>query len=194
MSIIKVDGDKQYQRVSGTSLGGGTFWGLCSMLTGVENFNEMLELTKTGDNKNVDMLVGDIYGRDYAKIGLSSETIASSFSKPIMKGKSDSTSTDKRFNNADMAKSLLYMICNNIGQIAYLNALRFNLKRIFFAGYFIRDHAITMTSISYAIKFWSQGQISAMFLKHEGYLGAIGSFFKNFKDDNPPSSPPLGDV
>src|SRR6202035_1827239 len=33
------------------------------------------------DNAKVDMLVGDIYGGDYNKIGLKSSTIASSFGK-----------------------------------------------------------------------------------------------------------------
>jgi len=45
----------------------------------------MLDLTLQGDNRNVDMLVGDIYGRDYEKIGLGTEVIASSMAKPIMK-------------------------------------------------------------------------------------------------------------
>lgn len=54
------------------------------------------------------------------------------------------------------------MVCNNIGQIAYLNAKLHNLKRIYFAGYFIRDHPITMRTISYAINFWSKGEMQGM--------------------------------
>ncbi len=29
---------------------------------------------------------------------------------------------------------------------------------------------------SYAISFWSKGNIKALFLRHEGYLGAVGAF------------------
>ena len=29
--------------------------------------------------------------------------------------------------------------------------------------------------LSYAIDFWSKGQQRALFLKHEGYFGAIGA-------------------
>lgn len=47
------------------------------MLTGAKTFDEVLAMTTKGDNKKVDMLVGDIYGRDYSNIGLSSDTIAS---------------------------------------------------------------------------------------------------------------------
>jgi hypothetical protein len=39
-------------------------------------------------------------------------------------------------------------------QISYLNALRFGLKRIFFGGFFIRGHAYTMDTISFAVHFW----------------------------------------
>ncbi|KAG0493513.1 hypothetical protein HPP92_004507 [Vanilla planifolia] len=66
-------------------------------------FDELLELSQKGDNSNIDMLVGDIYGgMDYSKI-------------------------------------------------SYLNALQYGLKRIFFGGFFIRGHAYTMDTISFAI-------------------------------------------
>jgi pantothenate kinase len=79
----QVDSPTQHERISGTSLGGGTFWGLCRLLTGCENFDELLTLSKRGDNTSVDMLVGDIYGTDYANMGLKANMIASSFGKAI---------------------------------------------------------------------------------------------------------------
>ena len=45
----------------------------------------MLGMAERGDNTNVDMLVGDIYGGSYEKIGLKATTIASSFGKVFMK-------------------------------------------------------------------------------------------------------------
>jgi hypothetical protein len=78
----------------------------------------------------------------------------------------------------DIAKSLLHMISNNIGQLAFLYAQLHQLKRIYFGGYFIRNHPYTMHAISFAIRFWSRGEISALFLRHEGYLGAVGAFVK----------------
>jgi pantothenate kinase len=62
VSIIKVTSNETYERISGTSLGGGTLWGLLGLLTDAADYEEMLALSKKGDNKNVDMLVGDIYG------------------------------------------------------------------------------------------------------------------------------------
>jgi type II pantothenate kinase len=39
VSIIKIDEDGQFERISGTSLGGGTLWGLLSLLTGAATFD-----------------------------------------------------------------------------------------------------------------------------------------------------------
>ncbi|KAL9275545.1 Pantothenate kinase 2-like protein [Drosera capensis] len=172
VSIIKVDGDGKFQRVSGTNVGGGTYWGLGKLLTKCKSFDELLELSQRGDNGAIDMLVGDIYGgMDYSKIGLSASTIASSFGKAISESKEL-----QDFRPEDISLSLLRMISYNIGQIAYLNALRFGLKRIFFGGFFIRGHAYTMDTISFAVHFWSKGDAKAMFLRHEGFLGALGAF------------------
>ncbi|KAL0327261.1 UNVERIFIED_CONTAM: Pantothenate kinase [Sesamum angustifolium] len=62
VSMIKVESDSKFQRVSGTSIGGGTFWGLGKLLTKCKSFDELLELSHRGNNRVIDMLVGDIYG------------------------------------------------------------------------------------------------------------------------------------
>jgi hypothetical protein len=48
--MLKVSGEGQFARVSGSNLGGGTFWGLCRLLTKCRGFDEMLELSMRGDN------------------------------------------------------------------------------------------------------------------------------------------------
>jgi type II pantothenate kinase len=206
VSFLKVSGPRAYKRVGGTSLGGGTLWGLLSLLTGARTFDEMLDMAERGDNSKVDMLVGDIYGTDYGKIGLKSTTIASSFGKVFrMKREAENEAEDSgglsngddlasgshhgeddtgvngggaRFSGADVSRSLLYAISNNIGQIAYLQSQIHNLSHIYFGGSFIRGHRQTINTLSYAIKFWSGGQKQAYFLRHEGYLGAVGAFLK----------------
>ncbi|KII93953.1 hypothetical protein PLICRDRAFT_36172 [Plicaturopsis crispa FD-325 SS-3] len=174
VSIIKIDEDGKYERVSGTSLGGGTLWGLLSLLTPATTFDEMLAFSEKGNNETVDMLVGDIYGQDYGRLGLKSTTIASSFGKVFKKGGEKTT-----FSPEDISRSLLYAVSNNIGQIAYMNAEKYNLDKIYFGGYFIRGHAATITTLSYAIRFWSKGTKRALFLRHEGFLGSIGAWIKN---------------
>jgi type II pantothenate kinase len=188
VSMIKVSGPRAYQRVGGTSLGGGTLWGLLSLLTGARTFDDMLGMAERGDNSKVDMLVGDIYGTDYGKIGLKSSTIASSFGKVFrMKREaeraaedspSSPTDPDSQFSHEDVSRSLLYAISNNIGQIAYLQSEKHRLSTIYFGGSFIRGHRQTINTLSYAIRFWSGGEKKAYFLRHEGYLGSVGAFLK----------------
>ena len=61
------------------SLGGGTFLGLCCLLTGCETFEEAIELASEGNSENVDKLVRDIYGGDYNRFNLSGDTVASRY-------------------------------------------------------------------------------------------------------------------
>jgi type II pantothenate kinase len=128
VSMIKVSGPKQFQRVGGTHLGGGTFWGIMSLLTGARTFDDMLAMADRGDNSGVDMLVGDIYGMDYGKIGLKSTAIASTFGKVFRlqneaqhkenaEGTENGTENgtehaddDLMFKHEDMSRSLLYAI------------------------------------------------------------------------------------
>jgi len=133
VSMVKVSGPRQFQRVGGTSLGGGTLWGLLSLLTGARNFDDMLKMAEKGDNTAVDMLVGDIYGTNYNKIGLKSTTIASSFGKVFrMKREAERDAEDggglsngdrhysedgeeeekdgRSFRSEDISRSLLYAI------------------------------------------------------------------------------------
>lgn len=199
VSMIKVSGPRQYERIGGTSLGGGTLWGLLSMLTGARTFDDMLRLAEKGDNSTVDLLVGDIYGQAYNKIGLKSTHIASSFGKVYKRKRAaereaedgctgstnphDQTQQDHHpppdtFRPEDISRSLLYAVSNNIGQIAYLHAEKHGLERIYFGGSFIGGHSQTMNTLSYAIRFWSKGSKQAYFLRHEGYLGSVGAFLK----------------
>ena len=98
---------QRHSLIVGTSLGGGTLWGLLGLLTDAKDYDEMLEMSKRGDNSNVDMLVGDIYGGDYSKIGLKSTTIASSFGKVI---KVPPAERKGKFKQEDVAVSLLYLV------------------------------------------------------------------------------------
>lgn len=231
VSILKVIEHDTLERVSGSSLGGGTFWGLARMLLDCATFDDVIRLTHDGDNANVDMYVGDIYGGAYASLGLDSSVIAASFGKATMRSDSSRVPTTQwasirdrfvravkgswdlwvaffdtlpglgallrairggpyiptptaltgtklggQFRPQDVALALLKMVSYNIGQIAYLNARLHGLNRIYFGGNFVRNHPYTIADISFAVDFWSQGKTKAFFLRHDGYLGAIGAF------------------
>lgn len=57
-----------------------------------------------------------------------------------------------------MAKSLLHMISNDIGQLACLYARLHNLSRVYFGGFFIRGHPVTMHTITYSINYFTKAR------------------------------------
>lgn len=73
-------------------------------------------------------------------------------------------------NDTALILTLLLYTCS------YMNAEKYKLDRIYFGGYFIRAHMSTISTLSYAIRFWSKGTKRALFLRHEGYLGAVGAW------------------
>ncbi|KAI5710818.1 hypothetical protein M8J75_011640 [Diaphorina citri] len=179
VSIMKVESDSKVERIGGTATGGGTFWGLGSLLTKAKGFDELLELAEKGDHRHADMLVRDIYGGDYKCLGLPGDLIASSFGRVC---KQDTM--EGQCSEADLARSLLFAISNDIGQIASLYAMMHKLKKVYFGGYFLRNHPLSMHTISFSIKYWSKGAVQSLFLRHEGYLGAIGAFLRGAECDS----------
>lgn len=173
VGFIKVEGPNKFERIGGSALGGGTLWGLLAMLTPAQNFDEMLHMAARGDNTNVDMLVGDIYGAGYPKMGLSASTTASFFAKAFKdKG-------NREFNPCDISRSLLIAISYNIAQLAYMHARYHGIEEIYFAGSYIRGHRQTIETMSQGINYWSKGDKTAYFFRHEGYLGAMGAFLSD---------------
>ncbi|CAK4524468.1 unnamed protein product [Aphanomyces euteiches] len=179
VSILKVTSETEYHRVSGTSLGGGTFLGLCKLLSKYKSFDEALEASVEGNSQTVDMNVGDIYGGNYTQFNLSASTLASSFGKMGTKYEPKSGVRDE-----DVARSLLIMITTNIGQVAYLSALRSNTQRIYFCGNFLRQNEIASRQLAYAIDYWSKSKMEAQFFHHEGFFGALGALLTNNKELN----------
>jgi type II pantothenate kinase len=174
VSILKVTSPGTFERVSGSSLGGGTYWGLCRLLTKCARFEDVLDIAENGDATEVDMLVRDIYGGGYDAMNLNSSMVASSFGKLVMKD-----NPREGIKEEDLAIALLMMITNNIGQVSYLNAQVHKCTKIFFVGSFLRHNAISCRRLAFAIDFWSKGAMEALFLTHEGYFGALGTLLQS---------------
>lgn len=177
VSILRVDGPRKHERISGSTIGGGTYWGLCRLLTGSDSFSDVLDLAMKGDPSKVDMMVGDIYGKNsnaLEKSGLTSDVVASSFGKLVAK-----QNPSEGIKEEDLARALLLMVTNNIGQVAHLNAKLHKTSRIYFVGTFLQHNIISQQRLAYSIDYWSQGKMEAQFLEHEGYFGALGAFLLN---------------
>ncbi len=77
VSMLKVESSEKLTRIGGTSVGGGTFQGLCALLAGTDSFEDAIALAEKGDSTRVDKLVRDIYGGDYNQFGLAGDVVAS---------------------------------------------------------------------------------------------------------------------
>lgn len=106
------------------SLGGGTFLGLCCLLTGCNTFEEAISLATKGDNTKVDKLVRDIYGGDYERFELPGDLVAASF------GQMNSKSRRRSVSREDLANATLVTITNNIGSIARMCAVNEKIDKV----------------------------------------------------------------
>lgn len=179
VSIILVEGKRKFKRVSGSAIGGGTFAGLCRLI--VENsktYEEIIECAKGGDHTNVDLLVGDIYGGDYVGHGLKADIIASTFGRVATLKVPEGKKLTDCFSKADAIKSLLFMMANHLAQLAYLCSHKHRAKNIFFSGGFIRNNHHVWSKLSYAMNYFTEGKRKAMFVRHDGFLGALGAFIQ----------------
>jgi type II pantothenate kinase len=59
VSILRFESATDVQRIGGTSLGGGMFLGLCNTLTGINDYDKLLEMSHDGKNSN-DLLLREV--------------------------------------------------------------------------------------------------------------------------------------
>ena len=46
-----------------------------------------------------------------------------------------------------------------MGQIATLYAMNHKIKSIYFGGFFLRHHPVSLHTVSYAVNYWSKGEV-----------------------------------
>jgi type II pantothenate kinase len=143
VSILEVRTCFDFDRVTGSALGGATYWGLCKvsvtiaaflrnhnllimpllfefppqLLTSFKSFDESMEAAGSGAVNRVNLSVGDIYGGDYANVGLPANVTAAFFGKATRADDPRDEIVD-----ADIAKSLIQMIAQNVTHIAFMVA------------------------------------------------------------------------
>ncbi|NXD00947.1 PANK2 kinase, partial [Certhia familiaris] len=180
VSILAVYSKDNYKRVTGTSLGGGTFFGLCCLLTGCSTFEEALEMASHGDSTKVDKLVRDIYGGDYERFGLPGWAVASRETSQLVselfwEGK---VRLEVWFKSRVITTWSVFFFLEKLCWLWAPNSFSHglaNINRVVFVGNFLRINTISMRLLAYALDYWSKGQLKALFLEHEGYFGAVGA-------------------
>eukprot|EP00127_Corallochytrium_limacisporum_P006488 Clim_evm19s229 gene=Clim_evmTU19s229 len=171
LSVLRVDDEKTFERVTGSCIGGGTAWGMAKLITGADSFNQALQMSAKGDHKNVDLVVGDIYGRGYEAAGLNPDILASSLGK-IATGKVQPHDCRP----ADLAASIITMIGYNFGHIAYLTARVNTIRNVIFVGSYLHQNPASRAAASFGVSFWAKGHIKPVFVDTDSYLGALGAY------------------
>ena len=101
-SIYRVESKDKVIKLSGNSFGSTTLMSLLNLTCGYDDAENIAKDAIIGNNKEIDLSVGDIYGGDYSNFSLDSDIIASSFGKIGIK---DAEKLDKK----DIAKSLIIL-------------------------------------------------------------------------------------
>ena len=57
------------------------------------------------------------------------------------------------------------------------------VERVVFVGNYLCGNVMSMQMLAYAMEYWSQGQVKALFLRHEGYFGALGCLLNRLNSE-----------
>ena len=57
------------------------------------------------------------------------------------------------------------------------------VERVVFVGNYLCGNKMSMQMLASAMEYWSQGQVKALFLRHEGYFGALGCLLNRLNSE-----------
>lgn len=174
ISLYRVNSLTDFVKVGGSSFGGSTFWALVKLLCTFSTPTEALESALIGNNVNVDMTVGDIYGRSYDELGLPHNLIASSCAKLRDKRRED-------MDEPSVVKSLLLLFLFNMTQISYMQSLVEEVDRVVLVGDTMHNQYANQLA-QYCIDYWSQGKIKFIQSDFGAYFGCFGALLKQLEE------------
>jgi type II pantothenate kinase len=146
------------QRTGGSALGGGSLLGLGQLLLGVETFEEIASLAASGDRREVDLLVGDIYRR--GSIPLPADMNAASFGKLASR------------RPEDLAHALMGLVGENVAIICASLARSAALKTIVYCGSTLDANRALEQVLSMATRLYGAEPV---YLPQGAYCGAFGA-------------------
>lgn len=160
-SFHQASGDSQ-KRVGGSGVGGGTMIGLSYLLTGIGDFEKIIERAKGGVRDNVDLKVHHIYnGRPSPIPG---DLTASNFGHILNAQKTASTE--------DQLIAVIGLVAETVTAMAINLADAFDTKNMVFIGSTLLDNEV-MTDIIYR---YSELKNARAFVVPNGeYSGALGA-------------------
>lgn len=149
------------ERISGTGIGGGTLLGLAYLLTGTNNFRDVVSLAGKGDRSEIDMQVKDIYAP--LEPPIPGHFTASNFGKA-----SGLESTKKE----DVLLALTGMIAETVMLLAVQAAGSHQVKDIVYIGGTVAGNRPLQQMLTEATAAFG---CNPLFLDKGEYSGAIGA-------------------
>jgi type II pantothenate kinase len=157
-TVIIEAGDNGIFHFGGSGVGGGTILGLAKKLLPTAEFNDIVELSKTGKLNQVDLLLGDI--TDTSISFLNGQSTASNFGKML-----------DNANPNDIALAILNMVYQVIGVLSVFAARAKNTKLVIVTGNGSKNqighNILADISSMYGIDF--------IYPEHAEYTTAIGA-------------------
>lgn len=113
------------KRVGGSGVGGGTLMGLSRLLTGIEDFNDIVSLAKKGNRDNIDLKVHHIYAGHESP--LPGDLTASNFGN-VAPGDHKASSTE------DSLQAVIALVAETVSTVGITLADGFNTTDIVYIG------------------------------------------------------------
>jgi pantothenate kinase/formyltetrahydrofolate-dependent phosphoribosylglycinamide formyltransferase len=151
VSFVIVSGKSDFKRVNGSHMGGATFHGLATLLTGTSDYSELMKTLGSGEQKEsiagtaADLTVADIYGEeDCVELGLPAGLLASSFGKVPQVTEASDTQGDPRrnFEKHELLEGLVIMMGLNLAQVACLEADSKCISTVVLAGGWLEGNEV----------------------------------------------------
>ncbi|KAJ1609479.1 pantothenate kinase 4 [Cryptosporidium canis] len=170
VSIIRVESQDQFERVSGTRFGGGTVFGI-SKLLGVENYGDLLNLYSSYERKN-----GQQFGESGAPEGC--------FFKEFVKDASMLPSSSSQYlGEVELRESFVHNIVNMMySDLSYLICLissNYKYENIVFCGNYVSNHHKIIIKSIRKYSYMLNDKINIFFHYLDGFFGAIGAYLSH---------------
>lgn len=166
-SIHSLKGDA-HVRIAGTGIGGGTLLGMSALMTGVNEFKQIVELSATGSRAEVDMLVSDIYYGNKTPIdgGLTASNFGDAGLRPLLERSRE-----------DILATVQGLVGEVISTLSIQCADAENVEHIVYIGSTLAENDPLQKVIG---SYTRRKNRTPVFLSDNGYSGAIGALLSKF--------------
>ncbi|WP_342541675.1 type II pantothenate kinase [Paenisporosarcina sp. FSL H8-0542] len=166
-SIHSLKGDA-HVRIAGTGIGGGTLLGMSALMTGVNEFKQIVELSATGSRAEVDMLVSDIYYGNKTPIdgGLTASNFGDAGLRPFLERSRE-----------DILATVQGLVGEVISTLSIQCADAENVEHIVYIGSTLAENDPLQKVIG---SYTRRKNRTPVFLSDNGYSGAIGALLSKF--------------